>query len=127
MISPLLANVYLHPVDTAMRQAGYALIRYADDMIVLCRSEQEAEAALDKLRELVEVRGLQLHPDKTRLAHLMVRPGFQFLGYVFFDKYRDPRASSKDKLHQAIRAKTGRKRGDDLESIIQSLNATLQK
>jgi RNA-directed DNA polymerase len=126
VISPLLANVYLHPVDTAMRQAGYALIRYADDMIVLCRTEQEAEAALGKLRELVEVRGLQLHPDKTRLAHLMVRPGFQFLGYVFFDKYRDPRASSKDKLHEAIRAKTRRKRGDGLESIIQSLNATLR-
>jgi RNA-directed DNA polymerase len=126
VISPLLANVYLHPVDTAMRQAGYALIRYADDMIVLCRSEPEAEAALIKLRELVEVRGLQLHPDKTRLAHLMVRPGFQFLGYVFFDKYRDPRRSSKDKLHEAIRAKTRRNRGNGVESIIQSLNATLR-
>jgi RNA-directed DNA polymerase len=126
VISPLFANVYLHPVDTAMRQAGYALIRYADDMIVLCRTQQEAEAALVKLRELVEVRGLQLHPDKTRLAHLMVRPGFQFLGYVFFDKYRDPRPSSKDKLHEAIRAKTKRKRGNCLENIIQSLNATLR-
>lgn len=126
VISPLLANVYLHPVDLAMRQAGYALIRYADDMVVMCRTKEEAEAALVKLRELVEERGLQLHPDKTRLAHLMVRPGFQFLGYVFFDKYRDPRASSKDKLQQGIRAKTKLTNGHSLTDIIQSLNASLR-
>src|SRR5215213_8892528 len=83
VISPLLANVYLHPVDTAMRQAGFKLVRYADDMVVLCRTREEAEAALVKLGELLEERGLQLHPDKTRIAHLMERPGFQFLGYVF--------------------------------------------
>lgn len=126
VISPLLANVYLHPVDTAMRQAGYALIRYADDMVVMCRTKEEAEAALMKLRELLEVRGLQLHPDKTRLAHLMVKPGFQFLGYVFYDKYRDPRASSKDKLHGAVRSKTKLTNGLSLVDIIRSLNATLR-
>jgi RNA-directed DNA polymerase len=125
VISPLLANVYLHPVDVAMRQAGYALIRYADDMVVMCRTPEEAEAALVKLRELLEVRGLQLHPDKTRLAHLMVKPGFQFLGYVFYDKYRDPRASSKEKLHAAIRRKTKLTNGHSLVEIIRSLNASL--
>lgn len=126
VISPLLANVYLHPVDVAMRQAGYALIRYADDMVVMCRTKEEAEAALVKLRELIEARGLQLHPDKTRLAHLMVRSGFQFLGYVFYDKYRDPRPSSKDKLQAAIRAKTKLTNGNSFESIIQSLNASMR-
>jgi RNA-directed DNA polymerase len=109
-----------------MRQAGYALIRYADDMVVMCRTKEEAEAALVKLRELVEGRGLQLHPDKTRLAHLMVRPGFQFLGYVFYDQYRDPRESSKEKLQAAIRAKTKLTNGNSLESIVQSLNASLR-
>lgn len=126
VISPLLANVYLHSVDTAMRQAGYVLIRYADDMVVMCRTKEEAQAALVKLGELLEERGLQLHPDKTRLAHLMVRPGFQFLGYVFYDKYRDPRASSKGKLHDAVRRKTKLTNGNSLESIVQSLNATLR-
>lgn len=126
VISPLLANVYLHPVDTAMRQAGYALIRYADDMVVMCRTKEQAEAALVKLRELFEVRGLQLHPDKTRLAHLMVKPGFQFLGYEFYDEYRNPRTSSKDKLHGAVRSKTKLTNGFSLVDIIRSLNATLR-
>lgn len=126
VISPLLANVYLHPVDTAMRQAGFTLVRYADDMVVLCRTREEAEAALAKLGELIEARGLQLHPVKTRIAHLMERPGFQFLGYVFFDKYRDPRASSKDKLRASIRAKTKLTNGHSLKDIISSLNGSIR-
>lgn len=126
VISPLLANVYLHPVDTAMRQAGFKLVRYADDMVVLCRTTEEAEAALVKLGELLEERGLQLHPDKTRIAHLMIKPGFQFLGYEFYDKYRNPRGSSKDKLHAAVRSKTKLTIGHSLLEIIRSVNATLR-
>jgi RNA-directed DNA polymerase len=126
VISPLLANVYLHPVDTAMREAGFTLVRYADDMVVLCRTREEAETALVKLGELLEGRGLQLHPDKTRIAHLMERPGFQFLGYVFYDKYRDPRPSSQDKLRASLRAKTKRTNGNSLQDIISSLNASLR-
>lgn len=126
VISPLLANVYLHPVDLAMRQAGFRLVRYADDMVVLCRTREEAEAALRKLRELIEARGLQLHPDKTRIAHLMERPGFQFLGYVFYDRYRDPRSSSLDKLKANLRTKTKLTNGHSFIAIISSLNATLR-
>ena len=126
VISPLLANIYLHPVDLAMRQAGFTLVRYADDMVVLCRTREEAEAALSKLGELIEARGLQLHPEKTRLAHLMEKPGFQFLGYVFFDRFRDPRSSSKDKLRDAIRRKAKLTNGNSLKDIIQSLNASLR-
>jgi len=121
-----LANVYLHPVDVAMRQAGYTLVRYADDMVVLCRSREEAEAALAKLRELLEVRELQLHPEKTRLAHLMEKPGFQFLGYDFYDRFRNPRQSSEEKLLQAIKRKTKLTNGQSLIEIIRSLNATLR-
>lgn len=126
VISPLLANVYLHPVDLAMRQAGFRSVRYADDMVVLCRTREEAEAALVKLRELIEARGLQLHPDKTRLAHLMEKPGFQFLGYVFYGRYRDPRPSSQDKLKASLRAKTKLTNGHSLMEIIKSLNASLR-
>lgn len=126
VISPLLANVYLHPVDTVMRQAGFTLVRYADDMVVLCRTREEAETALAKLGELLEVRGLQLHPDKTRIAHLMERPGFQFLGYVFFDKYRDPRPSSKEKLRASIREKSKLTGGNSLKDTISTLNASLR-
>jgi RNA-directed DNA polymerase len=126
VISPLLANIYLHPVDVAMRAAGFALVRYADDMVVMCRTRTEAEAALAKLRELVELRGLHLHPEKTRLAHLQEPPGFQFLGYVFCGRYRNPRPSSTEKLHAAIRAKTKRNSGSSLQEIVTSLNATLR-
>lgn len=125
VISPLLANIYLHPVDVAMRQAGFALVRYADDMVVLCSTREEAEAALKRLGELLEERGLQLHPDKTRIAHLMERPGFQFLGYVFYCDYRDPRPSSQDKLRTTIRRKSTLTNGNSLKDIIASLNATL--
>ncbi len=126
VVSPLLANVYLHPVDVAMRTAGYKLIRYADDMVVLCHTRQEAEAALARLGELLAARSLELHPDKTRLAHLMERPGFQFLGYVFYDKYRDPRQSSQNKLRASLRDKTKLTSGNSLVEIIKSLNATLR-
>lgn len=126
VISPLLANIYLHPVDVAMQQAGFQVVRYADDMVVLCRTRGEAQAALAKLKEVIEGRGLQLHLDKTRLAHLMERPGFQFLGYVFYDKYRDPRPSSQGKLKASLRQKTKRTNGHSLMDIITSLNATLR-
>ena len=126
VISPLLANVYLHPVDVAMREAGYRLVRYADDMVVLCRTREEAEAALVKLGELLEGRGLQLHPDKTRIAHLMEKPGFQFLGYEFYDKYRNPRQSSRDKLRASIRDKTKLTNGHSFKDLISMLNATLR-
>lgn len=126
VISPLLANVYLHPVDLAMRQAGFRLIRYADDMVVLCRTKEEAEAALAQLGELLAGRGLELHPTKTRIAHLKERPGFQFLGYVFYDRFRDPRGSSKDKLRASLRAKTKLTNGNSLADIITSLNASLR-
>jgi RNA-directed DNA polymerase len=124
VISPLLANIYLHPVDLALRQAGYALVRYADDMVILCQSREEAEAALKLLGELLSARGLQLHPEKTCLAHLMVRPGFQFLGYVFYDRFRDPRASSEEKLRSKLRSKTRLTNGNSLAEIIKSINAS---
>lgn len=126
VISPLLANIYLHPVDVAIREAGYAMVRYADDMVILCRTRDEAESALQRLRELLEERGLELHPEKTRIAHLMERPGFQFLGYQFFSKYRDPRPPSKNKLRATIKEKTKLTNGNSLDDVIKSLNASLR-
>lgn len=126
VISPMLANLYLHPVDVAMREAGYAVVRYIDDMVVLCRTREEAEAALLKLRELLEARELSLHPTKTRITHLMEQPGFQFLGYVFYSRFRDPRASSEAKLRQGLKRKTKLTSGTSLREIIDSVNMTLR-
>lgn len=126
VISPLLANIYLHPVDVAMRVAGFAMIRYADDMVVMCTSRDEAERALALLHELLSERKLRLHPVKTRVVDATQRPGFDFLGYRFFGQYRYPRPSSEKKLRASIRAKTPRTNGNSLQVIIAGINATLR-
>ena len=126
VISPLLANVYLYPVDVAMTAAGYEMVRYADDMVILCESREQAEAALDRLGALLTERGLRLHPVKTRIVDAMVRPGFDFLGYRFFGNNRYPRPSSEKKLRGSIREKTPRTSGETLSEIIKRVNATLR-
>jgi RNA-directed DNA polymerase len=125
VISPLLANVYLHPVDEVISR-DFALVRYADDMVILCRTREEAERALAVLKAELETRGLRLHPEKTRIADATTRPGFEFLGYRFSAGYRDPRDSSKQKLKEKIRTKTRRSNGESTEEIIRSVNASLR-
>src|SRR5205085_10716775 len=68
VISPLLANAYLHELDVEMREAGLVMVRYADNAVVLCRNREEAEVALARLRSCVSVTGLTLHPDKTHVG-----------------------------------------------------------
>lgn len=126
VISPLLANIYLHPVDLSMIDAGYEMVRYADDLVVLCRSEAEARAALAHIRRLLEERGLELHPEKTRIVDATQPGGFDFLGYHFERGYRWPRKKSLGKLKDAIRAKTKRTNGNSLQTIITDLNRTLR-
>jgi RNA-directed DNA polymerase len=125
VISPLLANIYLHPVDIAMVSEGYRMVRYADDMVILCESRDEAERAHARLVELLTERSLRLHPVKTRLVDATTRPGFDFLGYRFFGRSRYPRPSSEKKLRERLRAKTPRTSGESLEKIIASVNRTL--
>lgn len=125
VISPLLANIYLHSVDRKMREAGYRMIRFADDMVILCDSREEADAALAVLRQLLEHKQLCLHPKKTKVVDATQRPGFQCLGYNFFEGKRYPRKPSVDKLREQIRKRTRRKRSDNLETIIESLNKVL--
>jgi RNA-directed DNA polymerase len=126
VISPLLANIYLHPVDVALREAGYEMVRYADDMVILCQTREEAEAALERLRALLQERELVLHPTKTRIAHLNERPGFQFLGYVFYSDYRDPRPPSQQKLRTKIQKLTRMTNGNSLDTIIRAINSVLR-
>jgi RNA-directed DNA polymerase len=66
VISPLLANLYLHPVDMAMAATGHEMIRYADDFVILCRSREDAEKALMMVQRLTLERGLTLHPDRRK-------------------------------------------------------------
>ena len=133
LISPLLANIYLHPLDEFMASHGYKMVRYADDPrlptgpVVLCRSREEAEAALALIRAWVVENGLSLHPDKTHIGNCWKKGGgFSFLGYSFEGKRRHVRKKSLDKLKDKIRAKTKRTRGDSLERVIASLNPVLR-
>jgi RNA-directed DNA polymerase len=127
VISPLLSNIYLDPLDHLMAEQGFQMVRYADDFVVLCRSRQEAEAALELVRHWVEEAGLTLHPEKTHIADSSQKgEGFDFLGYHFERGYRWPRRKSIQKLRDAIRSKTRRTNGRSLLATITDVNHTLR-
>lgn len=125
VLSPVLSNVYLNPLDQEIADDGFEMVRYADDFVILCRSQFEAEVALETVRAWVDQAGLTLHPTKTRIMDSRVE-SFQFLGYSFRGEEIHPRAGSLQKLKDTVRAKTPRKSGKSLESMIVSLNATLR-
>lgn len=127
VISPLLSNLYLHPVDQAVAEAGYEMVRYADDFVILCRSREEAEQALELTRQLIEELGLVLHPEKTRLVDATLEDcGFDFLGYHFERGRKWPRQKSLQKLKIVVRQKTRRSNGKSLKAIVVDLNRTLK-
>src|SRR4051794_1618839 len=126
VISPMLANIFLHPVDEAMTKAGYELVRYADDCVVMCQTQEEAERAMRRIQELIEERGLTLHPEKTKLVDATAPGGFDFLGYHFEQGRRTPRKKSLRKLKDAVRELTRRANGHSLERIIEMLNVILR-
>jgi RNA-directed DNA polymerase len=127
VISPLLANIYLDPLDKLMAANGYRMVRYADDFVILCRTREDADAALAEIQVWVTANGLTLHPEKTHVGDCRIRgQGFEFLGYRFEAGRRLVRKKSLDKLKDSIRAKTGRNRGDSPERIIADLNRTLR-
>jgi RNA-directed DNA polymerase len=126
VISPLLANIYLDPLDHVMAAAGYEVVRYADDLVVLCRDATTATAALADLSAWVTAAGLQLHPEKTRLVDATQPGGFDFLGYHFEQGYRWPRKTSLRKLKATLRMKTPRTAGTSLAAIVADVNQTLR-
>jgi RNA-directed DNA polymerase len=125
VISPLLSNVYLHEVDKAMKMAGYEMVRYADDFVILCKSQPEAEAALLRVSELLHERGLSLHAEKTSLVNTQQSgASFDFLGYHFEKSTRWPRKKSLKKFKDTIRRKTPRSNGRSMAEIIEDINKT---
>jgi RNA-directed DNA polymerase len=125
VISPLLSNIYLDPLDHLMAESGFAMVRYADDFVILCRSAEDAARALAVVQQWTASAGLTLHPTKTRIIDAGSE-GFDFLGYRFEGGTRRPRAKSLDKLKDTIRAQTPRTSGDSLVTIIRRLNPTLR-
>jgi len=127
VISPLLANIYLHSLDRHMREKGYRMVRYADDFVVLCRSKERAQEALKEVRGWVDQNGLKLNTDKTQVGDCrQAGQGFEFLGYRFEEGRRWVRRKSLLALRERIRHKTRRTRGDSLACIIADLNPTLR-
>ena len=127
VISPLLANIYLDPLDRLMAAHGYKMVRYADDFVILTRSEVEAETALALVRAWTAANGLTLHPAKTQIANCRKKGnGFEFLGYRFERGRRHVRQKSLDKLKETIREKTRRTRGQSLKVVVADLNRTLK-
>lgn len=124
VISPLLANIYLNPLDHLMAGKGWQMVRYADDFVILCRTREDAESALEAVRTWIVEAGLTLHPDKTRIVS--ETEGFEFLGYRFERGRRWPRPKSKGKFKDAIRKQTGRNNGHSLGEIIARLNPILR-
>lgn len=126
VISPLLSNLYLDPLDQQMAQGGSQMVRYADDFVILCRSQQEAVAALERVRQWAEQAGLKLHPVKTRIVDATQRGGFDFLGYHFERGMKWPRQKSLRKFKDTIRAKTRRTVGQSLKVILSEVNRSLR-
>jgi len=128
VISPLLANIYLNPLDWKLSETGIEMVRYADDIVVLCKSREEATKAKELVKNWMEENGLKLHPEKTRMVN-MDEPGeyIDFLGYRF-------RRTNKGRLARLVRPKslkrlrgklkelTKRTNGNSMEAIIKRIN-----
>jgi RNA-directed DNA polymerase len=127
VISPLLANIYLHPLDCLMRERDLQMVRYCDDFVVLCRSADEAQAALAEVKAWVSANGLSLNADKTHVGDCRCDgEGFEFLGYRFEAGRREVRRKSLAGLRERIRGKTSRTQGKSLRAIIAQLNPVLR-
>jgi RNA-directed DNA polymerase len=126
VISPLMSNIYLDPLDQMMVAQGWEMVRYADDFVILCRSAEAAEQALREVRDWAAEAGLMLHPEKTRVVDATQKGGFDFLGYHFEQGYQWPRGKSLQKLKDRIRVLTKRNNGQSVREIIAPLNAVLR-
>jgi RNA-directed DNA polymerase len=126
VVSPLLSNIYLDGLDWQMARSGLEMVRYADDFIVLCRSQEQAQQALELVRRWVEENGLSLHPNKTRLVDTSQAGGFDFLGYHFERGMKWPRRKSLNKLKDTIRRKSRRTEGRSMRVICEDLNGSLR-
>ena len=146
VISPLLANIYLHVLDTEFTRRGLGeLVRYADDGVALCRTAAQAQAALEAIRDILASLGLELHPDKTKVVDLREgREGLDFLGCHFrarmsgrlweqkrivrYYLHRWPSQRAMKRLREKVRARTGGNRVGvkDIRDVIADLNPLLR-
>ena len=125
VLSPLLSNIYLDPLDHLLALKGYEMVRYADDFVILCRTATEAAEALELVKQWTIENGLTLHPTKTKIVDVRT-DGFDFLGYHFIGTKHWPREKSLKKLKDTLRVKTKRTSGQSLQFIVTDVNRTLR-
>ena len=148
VISPLLANIYLHVLDAAWERDGQqygTLVRYADDFVVMCNTRKQCEQAEARVRQVLTRLGLELHSEKTRRVDLSFgNQGFDFLGCHLRKKmsgriwakerkrvyflHRYPSSRSMKRVRQRVKELTGRERSGvkDVRMIIRDLNPVLR-
>ncbi len=121
VISPLLSNIYLTPLDNALSENGYKFVRYADDVVVLCKTREKAEKALTLTRDILADLRLELSEEKTRVSSF--REGFAFLGFQFRQRKTGVAGKSLKSLYRKVREATKRHQGDiPLEAVVAKLN-----
>ena len=126
VISPLLANIYLNRFDWEMAKADYEVVRYADDFVVLCASQDEAQQAYEAVKHIIEGQlHLQLHPEKTRIVHHN-EGTFDFVGFLVHRRYLWPRIKSLDKFRNRVRILTRRQQAKNVQEVIRDLNYALR-
>ena len=126
VLSPLLANIYLDPLDHKMAGEKREMTRYADDFIIQCKSRAEAENALAMVAQWVSEAGLVLHPEKTRIVDASQPGGFDFLGWHFENGCKWPREKSVKRFKETLREGTRRNEGRSMNEIVQRLNRRLK-
>jgi RNA-directed DNA polymerase len=132
VISPLLANIYLDPLDWLVAGNGLQMVRYADDMVVLCHGAQEAQRAMELIGRWMRDAGLQLHPEKTRIVDMRKAGShFDFLGYRFWRTRKGKigrliRPKSIKKLKATLKPQTRRANGQSMKAIIEKIQPVLR-
>ena len=126
VISPLLANIYLHPFDVQMTALGFNLVRYADDFVIMCRSEDEAEQAMEAATRILSGMKLRIKAAKTRIVQLNKENGIEFLGFTIFKEHKVPRARAVESFRSTIRLITRRQRPATLQEIIREFNPVVR-
>lgn len=125
VLSPLLSNIYLDPLDHLLAARGYQMVRYADDFVILCQTAAEAASALEVVQHWVTENELTLHPTKTKVVQAE-QDGFDFLGYHFRGRKHWVREKSVKKLRETLKPLTQRNNGQSMQYVITRVNQILR-
>jgi group II intron reverse transcriptase/maturase len=126
VISPLLANIYLHPFDVQMTALGFKLVRYADDFVVMCKSEEEADRAIEAIKQVLSELKLKVSAYKTGVIQLSKTEGIEFLGFKIFKEHKIPRERAVKSFKDKIRMITRRQQPINIEEVLRRLNPVIR-